>query len=202
MHRFACLLLVGAMALAAEGAPRGRVVRVERGVAAAVPRICAMGGSRGQHMCFGEPREGDRIAVIDLAERRVRGEFVIESVTEATELAAMGLCINTGVRTVKGSYVSGTEEGGHIMGMRGAKLNRNLARVMTGVSPPSGRTEESVELAIDSDASGKADLVLTQYACDQNGSPSTGGDGRCFDTYMEQRGALTRVQQDILRSCR
>jgi hypothetical protein len=196
------VVLVAAAALAAEGAPRGRVVRVERTIAATVPRICAMGGgTRGQNMCFGDPRVGDRIAVIDMAEKRVRGEYVIESVSEATELSSLGLCISSGVKSVRGSYAAGAEEGGHVMGLRGARLSRKLTQVLTSVPAPSGRTDETVELAIDADGNGHADLVLTQYPCDANGVPASGGDGRCFDTYLEQRGGLRRVQQDILRAC-
>jgi hypothetical protein len=206
MHRLVGLglLLVGAPAPAAEAAPRGRVVRVERSVASVVPRICAMGGGArsGQNLCFGEPHDGDRIAVIDLAEKRVRGEFVIEAVTEATELSSLNLCISTGVRSVRGSYASGVEEGGHIIGLRGAKLNRRVARVLSNVAAPSGRADEQVELAIDADGNGQADLLLTQYVCDGDGAPAAGGEGRCFDTYMEQRGGMRRVQQDILRACR
>lgn len=203
MHRLACLLLVGATASPAAGAPRGRVVRVERSPAVVVPRICAMGGGgAGQNMCFGEPREGDRIVVIDLAERRVRGDFVIESVAEATDLASINVCISSGVRSVRGSYASGVEEGGHVIGLRGARLDRRIARVLANVDPPSGRTDEQVELAIDADGNGSADLLLTQYVCDPNGAPASGGEGRCLDTYLAQRGVMRRVQQDILRACR
>jgi hypothetical protein len=198
--RHASLLVLGAMALTAEGAPRGRVVRVERGAVKTVPRFCVMGGGD-RNMCFGEPREGDHITIFDLGERRVRGEFVIESSSESTELAAIGLCVNTGIRNVKGSYTPGTEEGGHVMGMRGLQLNRRIARVLENVPSPSGRTDDSVELAVDYDDNGQPDLVMTQYSCDVNGSPSAGGDGRCFDTYTEQRGGLRRVQQDIIRRC-
>ena len=207
MARLASSLLAGATVLLAgaapraEAAPRGRVIRVERGVAARVPRLCAMTAVRGQSICFGRPREGERIAVIDLADKAVRGEFVIESVSEAADATHLGVCLDTGLQIVKGSYVGGAEPGGHAFGLRGAKLSRRTARVISDLPSPSGRTEETVELAIDADGNGRADIVLTQYSCDASGAPSSGGMIRCLDTYMEQRGGLRRVQQDILRAC-
>jgi hypothetical protein len=196
------VLLVGGLGLAAEAAPRGRVVRVERNTIGPTPRFCSIGGPRGEGTCFGQPREGERIAVVDLVEKTVRGEFVIESVSEATELAALGMCVSSGIKTVKGSFTSGTGETGHVVGLRGARLNRHAARLLADVPPPSGRADESVELAVDADGNGRPDLILTQYPCDENGAPAAAGEGRCFDTYMAQHGEMQRVQQDILRSCR
>lgn len=196
------LLLVGALALSADAAPRGRVVRVERNSIGAVPRLCSMGGRRGEGTCFGQPHEGETIEIVDPAARRLRGAFVIESVTEAAELASLALCVSTGVHTVRGSYAIGADEGGRVWGLRGAKLNRKVARVLGDVPPPSGRSEESVAFAVDADGNGRPDLLLTEYACDENGAPTSGAEGRCFDTYLEQRGGMHRVQQDILRTCR
>jgi hypothetical protein len=198
--RAAGLLLVGA-ATAAAAAPRGRVVRVERGTAAAVPRLCAMAAIRDQNLCFGRPREGERVAIIDLSEKRVRGEFVIESVEDSAELAQLRMCVDTGVQTVKGSYRGGAEGGEHVVGLRGARLDPRTARVLSDVAPPSGRAEESVEVAIDADGNGRADLILTEYGCDATGAPASGTGARCFDTYLEQRGVMRRVQRDILRAC-
>src|SRR5262245_59576203 len=87
-------LLVGALALAADAAPRGRVVRVERATISAVPRFCSMSGRRGEGTCFGLPQEGEAIEIVDPAARTLRGTFVIESVAEATELASLGLCVS------------------------------------------------------------------------------------------------------------
>src|SRR5262245_29233155 len=101
--RFASALLVGAViaaAVRAEGAPKGRVIRVERTTKVVVPRFCAMASVRGQSLCFGRPREGERIAIIDTSEKAVIGEFLIESVGEATEFSQLGICVDTGVQTV------------------------------------------------------------------------------------------------------
>jgi len=192
------LLLGGAPP--ARAAPHGRVVRVERNTISVVPRFCSMGGRRGEGTCFGQPREGEVIEVVDQMGKTVRGTFVIESVTEAAELAALGLCVSTGVRTVRGAYGNGADEGGRAWGLRGVKLNRKVARLVDA-QPPSGRTDESVNVALDVDGNGRPDVILTQYSCDASGAPSSSGDGRCFDTYMEQHGGMRRVQQDILKTC-
>ena len=201
MHRVGGFLLVGAMALAAEAAPRGRVVRVERAPADPVPRRCSIRPERGEIRCYGQPRKGERIAVIDLSAEAVRGELVIESVGARLPDAGLGICVNTDVHAVSASYASGGGAGGNLLGLRGAKLDHRTARVMKDVGAPSGRAGESVELAVDADANGRADLVVTRYACDQDGRPSSDGAGRCFDTYVERDGGLRRVHQDIFRVC-
>ncbi len=201
----ASLPLAGAVALvavSAAAAPRGRVVRVERGATSAVPRLCSIATGRGEGVCFGQPRKGERIAVLDLSERTVRGEFLIESVGAATELTSRGVCVSTGVQTVKGTYTSGGDGLGHLMGLRGARLDPRIARVRVDVPAPSGRPDESVEFAVDTDGNGRTDLVLTHYACNESGAPAGDGEGRCFDTYMDRGDGLRRVQQDIFRICR
>jgi hypothetical protein len=193
-------LVAGAMPLAAEAAPRGRVVRVERDTLGPVPRRCSMAPGLGELRCYGEPRKGERIAVIDLSAGTVRGELVIESVS--AELPAFSMCVNPGVHTVKAAYASGGDAGGDLLGLRGAKLDRRTARVMKDVPAPSGRAGDAVEVAVDTDGNGRADLVLTRYACDQDGRPSQDDAGDCFDTYMGRDGGLRRVHQDIFRVCR
>jgi hypothetical protein len=194
------LLLASALGPAG-AAPPGRVVRVERAARVSVPRVCVMLGGRGQSTCFGQPSVGEHVAFIDMVDKAVRGELVIESVGPATEFDSLGLCVSSGAHGVRGTFTVPIDESRQIVGLRGARLSPRTARVLTDVQPPSGRSEESVELAVDADGNGRADLILTQYSCDAAGGPSTSGEGRCLDTYLEQRGTLRRVQQDILRSC-
>jgi hypothetical protein len=182
--------------------PAGKVVRVERPQLSAVPRLCVMGMGRGQSMCLGQPRAGERVAIIDMEDKAVRGELVIESIGEETELAALGLCVSSGVRTVKGTLTPDVSEGRTLVGLRGARLDRRVARVLSGITSPSGRTDESVELALDADGNGRPDLVVTQYPCDAAGAPSSSNEGRCIDTYMEQHGAMRRVLQESVGPCR
>ncbi len=200
-----CLPLAGAIALAsvpAAAGPRGRVVRVERSASAGVPRLCSISAGRGEGVCFGQPRKGERIAVLDLSERKVSGELLIESVGEPTELASRGVCVSTGVQTVKGLFTGGADGLGHLMGLRGVRLDPRIARVRVDLPSPSGRDDDSVEFGVDTDGNGRTDLVLTHYACDDAGAPASDGAGRCFDTYMDRGTGLRRVQQDIFRICR
>jgi len=194
-------LLLAAALGSAGAAPPGRVVRVERAAILSVPRVCVLLGGRGQSTCFGQPTVGERIAFIDMVDRTVRGELVIESVGPPTELESLGLCVSSGAHGVRGTSAARLDESHQVVGLRGARLNPRISRVLTDALPPSGRGEESVELAIDSDGNGRADLVLTQYSCDATGAMSASGESRCLDTYVEQRGTLRRVQQDILRNC-
>jgi hypothetical protein len=195
-------LAAAAGALAAEAAPRGRVIRVERSPANTVPRFCSLTASGGDGgLCFGRPRPGERFAIVAPLEPRLRGEFIVESVAEPTELISRGLCPDSDIHVVKGSFTAGADQGGYVMGLRAAKLDPRIARVMPDVPAPSGRDEESVHFAIDSDADGRADLMVTEYSCDASGTPTSGGSSLCFDVYMDQRGTMRRVQQDILRVC-
>jgi hypothetical protein len=200
-----CLPLAGAVALAAVPAaagPRGRVVRVERGPSAGVPRLCSISAGRGEGVCFGQPRKGERIAVLDMSERKMSGELVIEAVGEPTELTSRGVCVNTGLQTVKGTFAGEADGLGHLMGLRGARIDPRIARVRVDLPPPSGRDDETVELGVDLDGNGRTDLVITHYACDDSGAPASDGEGRCFDTYMDRGAGLRRAQQDIFRICR
>jgi hypothetical protein len=191
---------------AARGAaPRGRMVRVERDVAAAVPRICLMGAGGDSHVCLGQPRPGERIAVFSPSEPRMRGELVIDTVTDATALSSGGLCISGGAATVKGWYAAGSAGDDNVTGLRGARVNPDISRVLSGVKAPSGRDDERVDLAVDADGNGSADLVVTAYSCTAEGAPAQGAGPdapRCLDTYTIQRGKLRRAHQDIVRSCR
>jgi hypothetical protein len=217
--RFGSPPLVGALALAlalalafalagataAGAAPRGRVIRVEREPVAAPPRICIIGGGHDSHLCFGQPRAGERVTLLSSSEPRVRSELVIESVADAADLRQANLCASDGAQLVKGRYTPGTNSGDSMTGLRGAQLDAWVARVLTGVPAPSGSDDEQVKLAVDSDGNGSADLVVTTYPCTPEGALVTGAvahDARCIDTYMARRGKLHRVHQDIIRACR
>ena len=198
------LVLVGALALAARAAPRGRVVRVERESAATPPRICMIGHGIDSHLCFGQARAGERVRLFSQSAARLRGELVIESVSEATAPRA-SLCVSGGAQLVKGSFTSPDDDFDSGLGLRGVQLDIKIARVLAGVPAPSGRDDEQIKLALDGDGNGSADLVVTAYTCTPEGAPASGvrgRDARCFDTHMAHRGKLRRVHQDIVRACR
>jgi hypothetical protein len=193
------LALAGAMTPIAEGAPRGRVVRVERAKVALPPRFCEL-PARGQAMCLGSPREGERVAVL-VADRSIVGSFVIEEVREPTELYERGLCSGAGVLAVKGRGMRGTADPyTDLVGLRGATLGAR-ARVLTSWSPPSGRADEIVLVAVDGDGDGDADVAVTRYRCDATGAADPDADFLCYDTFVRERDRLERTSQDILRAC-
>jgi hypothetical protein len=195
-------VLAGAPAARADGGPHGRVVRIERAQVTAVPRLCAMSFGRDQSVCFGRPTEGERVALVDTARKEVLGVFLIDAVGEPNDLAGRGLCVDSGLYPVKGTFLDDADAARGPIGLRGIKLTARSARVMPNGPPPSGRTDEAVELTLDSNGDGRADLVLTQYECDEAGVPAPGADGRCFDTYTDVgRGPMQRVHRDILRTC-
>jgi len=179
------------------------VIRVEREATGGVPRLCLMGLGGDSHLCFGQPRAGERIAMFSATETRLRGELVIESVSEAADMRSAGLCISGGAQNVKGWSTADADGRDLVAGLRNARLDAGVARVLSGVAAPSGRDDERVDLAVDADGNGSADLVVTAYRCTPEGAPSsgTGPDARCFDTYMVRHGKLHRVLQDIIRAC-
>ena len=139
--------------------------------------------------------------LIDVEDRTISGELVIDSVSEDSELKSIGLCVSSGVRSVTGS-ITAAQRGRTLVGLRGGRLNPRRARVLAGASAPSGRADEAVELAVDADGNGRPDLIVTQYTCDAGGAPSSGAQARCIDTYMEQSGGMRRVLQEIIGPCR
>ena len=204
MFRFATLILLGAMTLTAWAAPRGRVIRVERGTSAADPRFCAIGLRSSESLCFGKPAEGERVLLIDPEQKVIVGELRIDKVTPTTDVGGMGFCSDAGLYSIKGTVVDGEERlvKREALGVRGLKVNRKSARVLTNGASPSGRSTDRVTLTLDANGDGRADLVLTQYACDATGAPATTVEGWCVDTYTAQPdGRLQRTHQDVLKAC-
>jgi len=195
------LALAGAAAPVAEGAPPGRVIRVERARAVVAPRFCVQPAG-GQRVCFGRPREGEHIALIDAENKMIRGDFVIDTIADATEMGARGLCVDSGAFAVRGHLLRGDADPDvDLIGLRGLVLGAR-AQVLDGVDAPSGRPEETVDLALDTDGDGRADVVVTRFPCDAAGAMDLAADGRCFDIHVEERGRLRRTSRDILKVCR
>jgi hypothetical protein len=194
-----CLALAAATAPLAEGAPRGRVVRVERGKALPPPRYCEL-PARGQAFCLGSPREGDRVTLF-VADRAIVGSFAIDQVGKPTELYERGLCSDTGVGAVKGRGMRGSADAyTDLVGLRGAPLG-DRAKVVTSWVPPDGRTDATVLVAVDGDGDGDVDIAVIRYRCDSTGAPVPDAEFLCHDTFVEERGRLKRSSQDILRAC-
>jgi hypothetical protein len=196
---FGCLALAAVTAPLAEGAPRGRVVRVERRKVAPPPRYCEL-PARGQAVCLGSPREGDRVTVL-VADRAIVGSFVIDDVGKATELYDRGLCSDTGISAVKGRGMRGTADPyADLVGLRGAALGAR-ARVVTNFVSPENHADAIVLAAVDGDGDGDADIAVIRYRCDATGASVPDGEFLCYDTFVEERGRMKRSSQDIFRAC-
>lgn len=201
MLRFASAVAVLAVALPAWSAPPGRVIRVPHARAAPVPRICAMTPGRDQGMCFGQPVAGDRVALVDPLAKDILGEFVIDAVGEPTDLGHRQ-CLSASLYPIKGTFLDEHHAARNAIGLRGLAINRRHAKVLPNPPPPSGRPDEEVKLTLDANGDGRADVIVTQYMCDDAGAPTTSDLAICFDTYTELRGGkLQRLQQDILKPC-
>ena len=198
--RRALVVLIAVAAQAAVAAP-GRVVRIERPRATAVPHFCGMFGT--DVICVGPaPAIDERIALIDTRSNLVLGELRVETVADSTEFQ---MCPKS-MYKVTGSPIGFTAPGngaaGSIFGVRGIRVDAH-ARVVRNPQPP--RDNVSVELALDLDEDGATDVMITQYACDAAGNPSTftpSGRARiCFDSYLRRGHQLERVAQDVLQQC-
>jgi hypothetical protein len=207
MLRLLGVILVGATALAASAAPKGRVVRVERpSKQAAVPRFCVLSDTGS--FCLGTPKDGDRVALIDRDRSAVVGELRIDS---AIPSALPGQCPTPKPTAFKvtGTIVSGDPDllsnDHEIFGLRDVTLDRRVARMLTDLPSPRGNTNDEVELAVDADGDSDADYLLLSFPCDAAGAPSNRSPSsngfRCLDTYVERQDKLVRVHQDILASC-
>jgi len=187
-------------AVAANASP-GKVVRIERPRAAAIPHFCGMFGT--EVICVGPPPAIDEhITLVDTRASSVLGELRVESVADSTEFQ---MCPKS-MYKVTGSPIGFSAQpsggAGTVFGVRGIRVDAR-ARVVRNAQPP--RDNVSVELALDLDEDGATDVMITQYACDASGNPSMiGQSGRariCFDSYLRRGHQLERVVQDVLQQC-
>ena len=200
--RLTVLPLVALIAVAAQAvAAPGRVVRIERPRVTSVPHFCGMFGT--DVICVGPPPAIDeRIALIDTRSNALLGELRVETVEDSTEFQ---MCPKS-MYKVRGSTIGFTPPtsgaAGSIFGVRGVRVDGH-ARVVR--NPQAPRDNVSVELALDLDEDGATDVMITQYACDAAGNPSTftpSGRARiCFDSYLRRGHQLERVAQDVLQQC-
>jgi len=199
MTRLSSVLLVSALALSAEAAPRskGKVVRVERrrGVTA-IPRLCVvMDDSKA--LCFGaEPQANEMITVLD--QTGVIGEARIVAATTFPGGVVLTCKVvwPITVAVVRGDL---TKVQGQAVGVIDGDLDPRRARLFSEDALPASPmgTSEKVVLAIDGNADGAADLEFTEYRC--NGAQA--GHGKCFAEWMRHGGQLTRVLDLDLSAC-
>jgi len=185
-------LALGAMA---DAAPRtkGKVVRVERSRATGdVPRVCEVRALEGG-VCFGPaPIVGDIVTV--LSEQRVIAEV---RVTESQEYATRGSSC-PGLYTIKVELVRGNFDADEsTIGIVDRDLDPHAARKLSrGDQPesPSGRAGESVQIAVDREGDGIADILVVQSDCDGTGQ-------LCLDEWARVDRKMVRVVQTNFSNC-
>jgi hypothetical protein len=198
MPRLWSVLVVGALALPATGAPRprGKVVRVERQRGAnVIPKICDVQADKNGN-CFGtEPQLGDVITLLD-----VNGAVGEARVTETSAFALAGRTGKDcdGLWTVKTELIRGDLSSivGRTMGVIDPGLRPRLSRMVPKeqLSPPSGAPDEMPAVGFDLDGDRVADIVLTQSTCDGAGS-------MCIEEWMRVDGRMARVHQVNFANC-
>jgi hypothetical protein len=206
MVRFASLILVGATALTAWGAPapkpQGRVVRVERphGDTNTVPILCELKAD-GSGMCVGaSPNIGDTVIVVDdthtLAEVRI------------TRSAPQSPKCDT-LWTVNGDIIRGDmsqSRGTKAIGIIDPATDRRSARRVEEdkLISPNPSPDVRVALGVDRDGDGTADIIVTQYACDAQGQPTSTGSAIdfCIDIWCKRDKVMKRAWTTKLATCR
>lgn len=204
-------LALGALLLAgtALSAPRGKVVRVERSRSRdAAARYCVVNDQPENILCLGTaPSDGDPITYVD-SRAGVIGTARVTSSQPSKVYPCPGR--NPTIFDVSVTLTSGDRDTilrGVTVALRGVRLDER-AKVIDDYRPPSP-SEQNVLLAIDTDRTGSADIVLVQYTCDAQGNMtplgSGGGGGvvntQCYDTYASRDGKLVRTHQDIIEIC-
>jgi len=202
MFRVASVVLFSATALTAWGAPRGRVVRVERqrGGTAAVPVLCEV-KTDGSGICVGPaPQVGDSITVVDdthtIAEVRI------------TRIQAMAPQCNT-LWSFSGEATRGDlsqSKSSKTIGVIDPGIDRRLAHRVDEdhIESPTPGPEVRVLLGVDRDGDGTADMIVTQFNCDKQGQPTSSSSAVdfCIDIWSERDAVMKRAWSTKLQSCR
>lgn len=204
MTRVLGVVLVGAIALPAQAAPRarpqGKVVRVERARGPAViPRICDIKADK-KGTCLGtRPGVGEVVMVLD--ETGVVAQVRINEVTEFS--SGIGASCNV-LWQITTDVIAGDLSAipGRTVGLIDPEVHPHNARIFAQTSmpdPPSGNSNDKVVAAIDRNGDGNPDVVIAQTACEDHGSPPN--TGMCFDEWSRVGGKLAKVQQTNFSAC-
>ena len=200
--RFLILVFI---AVPAAAAPRGKVERVERKKPAEVARWCQIAANRdgGEDMCAGRAATGETVTMLDLGTGLVAGVYRIESSAPKTD--AIYCPDRTNLYGITGTMIwSAGTLGNRLISVRGVTLDPHVARALTDQPLPAGAPDTAqAEIAIDTDGNGTADIVITQYPCDDHGKPSMRQPltGLCFDTWQRRGDVLQPVHQDYVPLC-
>ena len=215
LHVAAAVIATGALALAAgdglarqkgkKGAKKGKVVRVERArIGGGEPRFCGNPRTDGGATCWGLPPEvGDLATVLD--DTGPRG---MVRVTEVK--GTLDPCGNTASWEVSGRVQSGDlsqlNTGAAAFVIDWKTTSRSKAMNIYGSPPvvaPGQHTNEMVLGAVDDDADGKPDLLLTWFYCDASGTSVLYGQGGhyCVLHYGRDGGSYRQLRLDVVKNC-
>jgi hypothetical protein len=156
-----------------------------------------------QMICIGPPPLVDeRIALIDTRRAGLLGELRVDTVADSTEFQMCPKTMYKVTGSPSGVSAAQLNDIATVYGVRGIRLDPR-ARLVRNAEPP--RDDVSVAIALDLDEDGTPDVMITQYACDATGNPtsiSSSGRARiCFDSYLRRNRQLERVAQDVLQQC-
>lgn len=192
MRWLTCAILVGATGLALGDAPRGKVVRVERPrtFPLVVPVMCVQMQADGTGLCIGpQPKAGETVVLVD--ESQVIAEVKIDGATKA-----MPTCDS--VWSVTGTVMRGDVTAGRrnkSIGLIDANIDRNAARRVPENKIAKPTDDSRVEIGIDRDGDGVADVLAAESTC-------KGVGGECIEFWTRRAKGLERVWSANLRICR
>ncbi len=194
MSRFAVIVVavVGVLPSAVDATPRGKVVRVERArtFPLVTPVLCVQMQADGSGLCIGpQPKVGDTVVLVD--ENQVIAEIKIEGATKA-----MPNCDS--VWGVTGTVTRGDVAAGRrnkSIGLIDANVDRNAARRVPEAKVVKPSEDSRVEIGIDRDGDGNADVLAAEATC-----PGVGGE--CIEFWTRRSKGLERVWSANLRICR
>lgn len=195
MLRLASMIVVGAAvsAVASADVPRGKVVRIERErtVPLVTPVLCIQIQSDGSGLCIGpQPKAGESMVLVD--ESQVVAEIKVDGSTKT-----MPTC--DAVWNITGTVVRGdvtSSRRNKSFGLIDANVSRTAARIVPQNKITKPAPDTRVEIGIDRDGDGSADVLVAEAAC-----PGTGG-GDCIEFWTRRNKGLERVWSANLRICR
>ncbi len=179
------------IALPAIAAPRGRVVRVERTRAFPLitPILCFQVQTDGTGLCIGpQPHTGDVIVLVD--ETQVIAEVRVDGITKA--MPSCDVVWNIQGSVLRGDVTAGKRS--RTMGLIDGNIDRKEARRVPDDKIVKPTPDTKVELGIDRDGDGTADVVVAQSTCQ-----GTGND--CIEFWTRRAHGLERVWSSNLRIC-
>jgi hypothetical protein len=192
MLRLAAIVVALTMIQPASATPRGRVVRVERTrtVPLFTPVLCVQMMNDGSGLCIGpQPKPGETIVVVD--ENQVLAEIKVDGSTKA-----MPNCDS--VWSVTGSVMRGDPTQGRrnkSIGLIDGTVDRQQSRRIPENKVPKPSEDSKVEIGIDRDGDGKADVIASEATC-----PGVGGE--CIEFWTRRAKGFEKVWSANLRICR